>query len=55
MNLTYSEQRMWAVFERLSDLYSSEKDKRDFFVVKAWESCWHRMEFTDWLERIKRG
>ena len=55
MNLTYSEQRVQETFERLSVLHSSEKNKADFFLTKAWESYWRRMELNDWLKRIKRG
>lgn len=34
MNLTYSEQRVPKVFERLSILHSSEKDKADFTLLR---------------------
>ena len=55
VDLMYYEQRVQGAFERLLILYSSEKNKADFFLTKAWESCWHRMELIDWLSRMKRG
>ena len=55
MNLTYCKQRVHETFEYLLILYSSEKNKADFFFAKAWESYWRRMKLVDWLERIKKG
>ena len=55
MNLRYSEQRVQEAFERLSIFIGSEKDKADFFLTKAWESYWHRKEYSEWLRRIKKG
>ena len=55
MNLTYYEQRVQETFERLSVLHSSEENKADFFLTKAWESYWRRMELTDWLNRMNKG
>ena len=55
VNLTYCKQRVHEAFEHLLVLDSSEKNKADFFLAKAWESYWHRMKLTNWLERIKRG
>ena len=55
MDLTYYEQRVQETFERLSVLHSSEENKADFFITKAWESYWRRMELTDWLNRMNKG
>ena len=55
MDLTYYEQRVQETFERLSVLHSSEENKADFFLEKAWESYWRRMELTDWLNRMNKG
>ena len=55
VDLTYCEQRVQEGFERLLVLYSSEKNKADFFLTKAWESYWHRMELIDWLSRMNKG
>ena len=43
------------MFEQLSDLYSSEKDKADYFLIKAWESYWLRIEHREWLNRMNMG
>ena len=37
VDLTYCEQRIQETFEHLSVLHSSEKNKADFFLTKAWE------------------
>ena len=55
MDLTYCEQRVQEAFERLSLLHNSEKNKADFFLTKAWESYWRRMELIDWLNRMNKG
>ena len=55
MDLTYFEQRVQEMFEHLSVLHNSEKVKADFFLSKAWESYWRRMELNNWLKRIRRG
>ena len=49
----YYEEKVQETFERLSVLHSSEEDKMDFFLTKAWESYWLRMEFTNWFKRKK--
>ena len=55
VDLTYYEQRVQETFERLSVLHSSEENKADFFLTKAWESYWRRMELIDWLNRMNKG
>ena len=55
VDLTYCEQRVQDAFERLSVLHSREKKKADFFLTKAWESHWRRMELIDWLNRMNKG
>ena len=55
MNLTHSEQTVQEVFERLLVLHCSDKDKADFFLIKAWESYWRKKEYIEGLPRIKRG
>ena len=55
MDMTYCEQKVQEAFERLSVLHSSEKGKADFFLTKAWESYWRRMELIDWLSRMNKG
>ena len=55
VNLMYYEQRVQETFESLSILPSSEKDKADCNLTKAWESYWRRMELTDWLNRMNKG
>ena len=55
MELTYCEQRVQETFEHLSVLHNSEMIKADFFLSKAWESYWRRMELKNWLKRIRRG
>ena len=55
VDLTYCEQKIQETFEHLLVLHSSEKNKADFFLTKAWESYWHKMELVDWLRRMKRG
>ena len=40
----------------MSVLHISEKIKADFFfLTKAWESYWRRMELKNWLKKIRRG
>ena len=46
---------MQETFERLSVLHSSKKDKADYYLTKAWESYWRRIELIDWFERIKKS
>ena len=55
MELTYCEQRVQETFEHLSVLHNSEKVKVDFFLTKAWESYWRRMELIDWQSRMNKG
>ena len=55
VDLTYCEQRVQETFEHLFVLHNSEKVKADFFLSKAWESYWRRMELNNWLKRIGRG
>ena len=55
VDLTYYEQTVQEAFERLSVLHSREKNKADFFLKKAWESYWRRMELIDWLSRMNKG
>ena len=55
VDLKYCGQRVQEAFERLSILHSSEKNKADFFLAKAWESYWRRMELIDWLRRMNKG
>ena len=55
MDLTYYEQRVQETFERWSVLRSSKKNKADFFLTKAWESYYRRMELIDWLSRMNKG
>ena len=47
MELTYCEQRVQETFEHLSVLHNSEMIKADFFLSKAWESYWRRMELKN--------
>ena len=54
MDLTYYEQGVQETFEHLLVLHNSEKVKADFFLSKAWESYWRRMELNNWLKRIRR-
>ena len=55
VDLTYCEQRVQETFEHVSVLHNSEKNKANFFLSKAWESYWRRMELNNWLKRIRRG
>ena len=55
MDLTYYEQWVQGTFERLSVLHSSKKNKADFFITKAWESYWRRIQLIDWLNRMNKG
>ena len=41
------------MFANLSDLHCDEKDGGDLCFPKAWESCWRRIEFSDWLKNIE--
>ena len=54
MDLTYCEHKVQEAFERLSVPHSREKNKADFFLEKAWESYWRRMELIDWLSRMNK-
>ena len=55
VDLTYCEQKVQEAFERLSVLHSREKNKANFFLKKAWESYWRRMQLIDWLSRMNKG
>ena len=55
MDLIYYEQRVQEAFECLLVLHSSEKNKADFFLTKAWESYWHRIELINCLNRMNKG
>ena len=46
---------MQNVFERLSDLHGNEPDKADYFLTKAWESYWQRLEYGEWLNKMRKG
>ena len=47
MELMYYEQRVQETFEHLSVLHNSEMIKADFFLSKAWESYWRRIELKN--------
>lgn len=46
---------MQNVFERLSDLHGNEPDKAGYFIIKAWESYWERLEYGEWLNKMRKG
>lgn len=41
----YYEQEVQNAFKRLLDLCRNEPEKTDYFLNKAWEFYWHRLEY----------
>ena len=53
IDVMYCEQEVQNLLERLLELYSNGSDQAVYFLIKSWESYWRRLEYGEWLNKMK--